>query len=664
MYIDEIVIENYGCIENLIIKPEFDNLGHPKPMVVVGKNGSGKTLLLSGIVDSIIEFKRSKYSVLQEVNKEKYYRLGSKLYIKDGENYSYTKIRYKNKDKFYSYVDFMVKQLEDFRNNEYDKTKHTDLEIDDPDLKEDGFQRKAYGSIKDEFKDNIFMYFPVHRYYEPAWLNQEINISIERKESFIGISNKNIVKTNILHEVSSWILDVILDERLYELNVRSLPNLYFKKTHPDGSDFYEQTNQEVFLGYNGKNSTLRNHLNKILTIIYTSNDPLIKYARIGVINKEAGRRVSIILMKNDDPETTVAPTFNHLSSGEALLLCIFASLLKEYDSLGNRAGSLDDVSGIVVIDEVDLNLHIDFAKNVVPKLMKLFPNIQFILTTHSPFFLLGMRETYGDDYQLINLPNGENINENDFPEIVKAYNIFTKGFNDLKANLYTLEQKIKEGTKPLIITEGKTDWKHLKAALEHFENNDEYTDLDIVFLEYEDEIDMGDSHLNSLLKNLSKIKQDRMIIGIFDCDENNGKEYAKEQFRDFGNNVYAFSIPLPTHRANHSGISTELLYKDEDLMQMTNDNRRLYLTSEFNERGRLISDYSISVQNLVKIKRHLELNNSKIIDSEVTDGNNNIALSKNDFAVLVLNKTEPFNKMSFEGFRGVFDRLMAIINAN
>lgn len=200
--------------------------------------------------------------------------------------------------------------------------------------------------------------------------------------------------------------------------------------------------------------------------------------------------------------------------------------------------------------------------------------------------------------------------------------------------------------------------------MDHFQNNNEYTDLDIVFHEYEEDVEMGDSNLNLLLKNLAKIKQHRMIIGIFDRDEGNGKKYAKEQFKDFGNNVYAFSIPLPAHRVNHSGISTELLYKDEDLMQMTNDNRRLYLTSEFNEKGRLISDYSISVQNLVKIKRHLELNNSKIIDSEVTDGNNNIALSKNDFAVLVLNKTEPFNKMSFEGFRGVFDRLMAIINAN
>src|SRR5690606_11707208 len=95
-------------------------------------------------------------------------------------------------------------------------------------------------------------------------------------------------------------------------------------------------------------------------------------------------------------EIEVAPTFNHLSSGEALLLSIFGALLKDFDSISkNGTNNLDQVKGVVVIDEIDLNLHIDYAKNVLPQLMKLFPNVQFIVTSHSPFFLLGMKETYG-----------------------------------------------------------------------------------------------------------------------------------------------------------------------------------------------------------------------------------------------------------------------------
>ena len=41
--------------------------------------------------------------------------------------------------------------------------------------------------------------------------------------------------------------------------------------------------------------------------------------------------------------------------------------------------------GIVLIDEVDLHLHPKWQDKVVDKLMQIFPDVQFIMTTHSPF---------------------------------------------------------------------------------------------------------------------------------------------------------------------------------------------------------------------------------------------------------------------------------------
>jgi 5S rRNA maturation endonuclease (ribonuclease M5) len=38
--------------------------------------------------------------------------------------------------------------------------------------------------------------------------------------------------------------------------------------------------------------------------------------------------------------------------------------------------------------------------------------------------------------------------------------------------------------KPLVITEGKTDWQHLKKALERFQSDGIYTNLNIEFEEY------------------------------------------------------------------------------------------------------------------------------------------------------------------------------------
>lgn len=662
MYIDEIYLENYGCIEKLVIKPELNTQGHPKPIVLVGKNGSGKTLLLSNIVDSIILFKRDKYSELKEISGNNYYRLGSQTYIKAGADYSYTKIRYNNEGKYYLYVDCVTNNHDIFKSEHFDELKHTDLELEETFFKENGFYRKSKPSFIDEFDTNILMYFPVHRYYEPAWLNQNITVGFEREGIVLGKSNKNIIKTNILNEIEAWILDVILDKYLYEEIKKKFPNLYVKQE--DGEFIELDIPSQIHFGFSGKNHTIHNLINQIVSTIYISKDNNITNARIGISNKDRGRKISILTKYENGEEVEVAPTFNHLSSGEALLLSIFGALLKEFDSI-NKSGTttLDQVKGVVIVDEIDLNLHIDYAKNVLPNLMKLFPHVQFIVTSHSPFFLLGMKEVYNNDYQLINLPFGNCIVENDFSEIVRAYEIFTNGFEELSSNLRIIEKKIKEDTKPLIITEGKTDWKHFKKALMYFQDIGEYSDIDIAFLEYEEDTEMSDSHLESLLKNISKIKQVKKIIGIFDCDEGNGKKYAKEpSFHNFNNNVYAFSIPKPTYRSTHSGISVELLYQDSDLQKFDSKNRRLYLTSEFNERGRLKTNLSINVENINTVKNYLEVNNHKIVDSGVTDGINNIALTKNDFSNNILAGTPPFDSVSFEGFRGVFNKLKEILD--
>jgi predicted ATP-binding protein involved in virulence len=43
---------------------------------------------------------------------------------------------------------------------------------------------------------------------------------------------------------------------------------------------------------------------------------------------------------------------------------------------------------VVLIDEIEAHLHIELQKKIRPFLTSLFPNIQFIVTTHSPFVLM------------------------------------------------------------------------------------------------------------------------------------------------------------------------------------------------------------------------------------------------------------------------------------
>lgn len=72
-------------------------------------------------------------------------------------------------------------------------------------------------------------------------------------------------------------------------------------------------------------------------------------------------------------------------------LCQWAMLLF-FDIIGDLIMRMEskhryDLEGLVLIDEIETHLHVDLQKKIVPILTQLFPNIQFILTTHSPFVL-------------------------------------------------------------------------------------------------------------------------------------------------------------------------------------------------------------------------------------------------------------------------------------
>ena len=74
--------------------------------------------------------------------------------------------------------------------------------------------------------------------------------------------------------------------------------------------------------------------------------------------------------------------FNTMSMGYAAVFDIVADLMMRMESQRRY-----DLEGIVLIDEIETHLHVELQKQIVPILTELFPNIQFILTTHSPFIL-------------------------------------------------------------------------------------------------------------------------------------------------------------------------------------------------------------------------------------------------------------------------------------
>ena len=78
-------------------------------------------------------------------------------------------------------------------------------------------------------------------------------------------------------------------------------------------------------------------------------------------------------------------TFNQLSAGFSAFLSILTELLMRTDLLRKQANDYTyDPCGFVLIDEPETHLHLEMQYQILPMLTGLFPNLQFIVATHSP----------------------------------------------------------------------------------------------------------------------------------------------------------------------------------------------------------------------------------------------------------------------------------------
>jgi predicted ATPase len=81
--------------------------------------------------------------------------------------------------------------------------------------------------------------------------------------------------------------------------------------------------------------------------------------------------------------------FSQLSDGYSAVFSMVTELMlrmEGYDKSYN-------LPGIVVIDEPELHLHVELQKQIMPMLINMFPKIQFIIATHSPFIINSIQDT-------------------------------------------------------------------------------------------------------------------------------------------------------------------------------------------------------------------------------------------------------------------------------
>lgn len=147
--------------------------------------------------------------------------------------------------------------------------------------------------------------------------------------------------------------------------------------------------------------------------------------------------------------------FNTMSMGYAAVFDIISDLIMRMESQHRY-----DLEGIVLIDEIETHLHVELQKQIVPILTELFPNIQFIMTTHSPFILNSAENTVIYDLENKTLVS-DGLTNLPYEGIIEGY----FGVDTLSEEL---QMKFSE-YKSLVVSDNLSDADYARIAeLEHY----------------------------------------------------------------------------------------------------------------------------------------------------------------------------------------------------
>ena len=353
--------------------------------------------------------------------------------------------------------------------------------------------------IKAEIEKGAHAFFPASRREDPDWFNPK-SLTVGPETSAIGHFNKELAKPlrveTCTEESISWILDVFLDSlvdlRLLRpnLSIEEVVNLENRQALQRARQNVERILQAIL-----QDSTAKLHLN---------------------FRNLAPSRLSIQLNNGQ-----MIPSLQSLSEGQSQLFHLFATIIRygERNNI-NRSIRLSEITGVVLIDEIDVHLHPSLQYEIVPQLIKLFPKVQFIVSSHSPLFLLGMDRMFGPDgFTILELPTGSRISSERFTEFGKAFEYYqnTESFKE------QIEQRFMEGNKPLVLTEGTSDVRYVQTALTLLGKEDLLNSFDIepVGMEGGNQPRPGGSSGLNRFKNVYESKASlfhRPILLLYDWD--------------------------------------------------------------------------------------------------------------------------------------------------
>ncbi len=153
-----------------------------------------------------------------------------------------------------------------------------------------------------------------------------------------------------------------------------------------------------------------------------------------------------------------------------MTIAMIGDIAKKLSSI-NPNNSLNG-KGVVLIDEIEQHLHPGWQRTIIPNLRRTFPNIQFILTTHSP-------------QVLSNVPTENVFVLKDFKlRKFPPYHTYGKDSNAILNEVFEIEESRPEhGVKDLKELYGyidKNDRKNAEKKLEELREKFGSSDTDLV----------------------------------------------------------------------------------------------------------------------------------------------------------------------------------------
>ena len=502
-------IDNFGPLDTFHIEFPFDD-GRPKPVVLVGPNGSGKSIVLSHIIQPLMIAQSIVYSDTPEVELGKVFRVRGPSFINRTAEFYFSHVQFQNG----LYYDELVTRKNKGRYSQppvditlsNTKSIWEQMHVTSNDSVITNIDESNTNDVTEALRNNCLLYFPHDRFEEPAWLNTN-NFSSRAElvdpPKFRNRTIRQIVNYSPLTNNQNWIYGIAIDRFTRNVRTQNL-NIIDNKS--------KQIKSVVeHLGFVGDAADLFDAFNDISRqIIRGADDPIINF----------GDRRSRTLSLFDGPNL-YAPNVFYLSSGETALLNIFVSILRDYDCSESQFQSLAEITGLVIVDEIDLHLHTDHQYQILPHLIAMFPKVQFVITTHCPLFVLGMQTLFNDDgFALYRLPASDRISAEEFSEFGEAYKTLTQTqryADDLRATITATQ-------KTLLFVEGPTDKAYICKAAEHLGKEEMLANFKI-------EPGKGDGNLDNVWKYFKPVMSGLVsqdVILLYDPEANRRIQNSRE----------------------------------------------------------------------------------------------------------------------------------------